>query len=464
MTSRTQIPFSDLASLPTYSSVSTKRLRSLYADISRQKSSNPSSFQSIVTWWHTTLQAILAKGWQPRSTDKLILHAEPTILPEALRYEGTGKPLGLGTVITELATAKHILPLTQFMNSAQSIYEPGWLPYRIASYVIGKPLWWALSQAGVVSSGDDESDSVRWKKVKGDYVVLALLEQAADAVTARQTDAGVNLADALYDFASFRSTFAEHALPDVTLSDADLRVLLKFLQRDRKVLVSDKEVIKFVADATDVPEVTAVDHGILELKTALGNLNAQVESLQRKIETCTAKAQAAVKNKQQEIAKTYLRSRKQLNEFLTQRLGALETLQSTLQRVEAAADNIQIMKTYESSTTTLRSLLNDPALQRESVDKTLEALADANADAKEIEDVVRVGGQVAGEAAGYEIDEDELADELERLALEEREKDELAKLEKEQKEKAHAVPERPAVPKAAEDEPAKEKGRVPVTE
>ena len=60
------------------------------------------------------------------------------------------------------------------------------------------------------------------------------------------------------------------------------------------------------------------------------------------------RAQAAVKNKQQDIAKTYLRSRKQLNEFLTQRLGALETLQSTLQRVEAAADNIQVREVWYS--------------------------------------------------------------------------------------------------------------------
>ncbi|VDC06655.1 unnamed protein product [Peniophora sp. CBMAI 1063] len=464
MTSRVQIPFSDLASLPTYSSASTKRLRSLYADISRQKKSNPSSYQSIVTWWHTTLQAILAKGWQPRSTDKLILHADPAVLPEALRYEGTGKPLGLGTVITELAAARHILPFTQFVNSTQSVYEPGWLPYRIASYVIGKPLWWALSQAGVVSSGEDESDTVRWKKAKGDYVVLALLEQAADAVTARQADAGVNLADALYDFASFRAAFAEHALPDVTLSDADLRVLVKFLQRDRKVLVSDKEVLKFVDEATGAPEVTGVDHGILELKTALGNLQAQVEGLQRKIEACTAKAQAAVKNKQQDIAKTYLRSRKQLTEFLTQRLGALETLQSTLQRVEAAADNIQIMKTYQSSTATLRTLLNDPALQRESVDKTLEALADAHADAKEIEDVVTVGGKVAGEAAGYEIDEDELADELEKLALEEREKDEMARLEKDQKDREPADTEPPSPASEDKAQLRKDQERVLVAE
>lgn len=114
----------------------------------------------------------------------------------------------------------------------------------------------------------------------------------------------MNLADALYDFASFRAAFAEYALPDVILSDTDIRVLLKFLQRDRKVLVSDNEVsvfsnqflissltiagqvIKFVADANDLSEITAVDHGILELKTALGNLHAQVESLQGKIETC----------------------------------------------------------------------------------------------------------------------------------------------------------------------------------
>lgn len=121
------------------------------------------------------------------------------------------------------------------------------------------------------------------------------------------------------------------------------------------------------------------------------------------------------------------------------------------------------MKTYESSSATLRTLLKDPALQRESVDKTLEALADANADAKEIEDVVRVGGQVAGEAAGYEIDEDELADELERLALEEREKDEVAQLERNQKERVHAEQGRVTIP--SEDEgKLGEEHKVPVAE
>jgi charged multivesicular body protein 7 len=93
------IALPDLLTLPTYASTSTSRLHSLYADISRQKHSNPSSFQSTVLWWNTTLHAILAKGWQPRSQDKLVLHADHTILPEAFRYEGVGRPLCLATVV-----------------------------------------------------------------------------------------------------------------------------------------------------------------------------------------------------------------------------------------------------------------------------------------------------------------------------------------------------------------------------
>ena len=50
---------------------------------------------------------------------------------------------------------------------------------------------------------------------------------------------------------------------------------------------------------------------------------------------------------------------------------------------------------YESSTATLRAVLAHPSLQRESIDQTLDALAEANTDAKEIDDAVRIGADVA---------------------------------------------------------------------
>ena len=55
------------------------------------------------------------------------------------------------------------------------------------------------------------------------------------------------------------------------------------------------------------------------------------------------------------------------------------------------ADVLQIMKQYESSTATLRMLLSHPSLQREKVDETLEALAEVNAEQRELDETIRMG-------------------------------------------------------------------------
>lgn len=87
-----------LSSLPPYNSLSNLRIQSLYSDISRQKHSNPTTYNSNIAWWHATLEAIVSHGWLLNTPDRLILHAEQTLL-ETLRYERVGKPLCLGTVI-----------------------------------------------------------------------------------------------------------------------------------------------------------------------------------------------------------------------------------------------------------------------------------------------------------------------------------------------------------------------------
>ena len=144
-------------------------------------------------------------------------------------------------VKAELCRQKSYFPLSQFLSASQSIYDPGWLPYRIASFVVGKPLWWALQQLSIVSSDESygsSGDLERWKKIKGDYVILSLLERAADTVILKQAaKAGVNLADSLYSFESFKKAYASVALPDATLSDLDLKVLLRYLERDKRAIV-----------------------------------------------------------------------------------------------------------------------------------------------------------------------------------------------------------------------------------
>ncbi|KAH9161343.1 Snf7-domain-containing protein [Lactarius sanguifluus] len=404
------------SSLPSYDGLSKSRIQSLYSDISRQKHSNPTAYSSNITWWRSTLEALVSLGHQPNTTDTLILHADQSLL-ESLRYGGAGKPLCLGTVITELVNSRTAVPLQQFLSASQSIYGSGWLPYRVAAFVVGKPLWWALQQLNVLGS-DDESESERWKHTKGDYVLIGVLEHAADSVLASQRARDVSLADTLYSFDSFRATFAASALPGVTLSDSDLRVLIRFLERDRRAIVTEREVIKFVGTGFSTPEITAVDHGALELKSAVANLTAQIDSITAKIDSHKAKAANAIRQQHKSLALSYLRSRKQLEEVLTQRLGSLEILQSTLLRVEAAAEDIRIVKAYESSTATLRALLAHPSLQRDAVERTFDALADANTDARELDDAVRSGMDLAVGMGASPEDEDEINAELAALVAE----------------------------------------------
>lgn len=147
----------------------------------------------------------------------------------------------------ELCSSKALIPLSDFLTASRSIYDPGWLPYRIASFVVGKPLWWALGQLGIVDSHGaafgDSSTAERWKKVRGDYVAVSLLETAAERIMERQREKNTGqVADSLYNVESFRTEFSGCAFEDATLSSLDMKVVLKFLERDKGVIVVRGEV------------------------------------------------------------------------------------------------------------------------------------------------------------------------------------------------------------------------------
>ena len=153
----------------------------------------------------------------------------------------------------------------------------------------------------------------------------------------------------------------------MTLTLSDVKVLLQYLERDRKAIVTDRDVIKFVdesSEAEGVRLITQVDHGVLEMKLAVGKLQDQIEDIHREIEECVkgfllgspswyadgglfcysraAKIMEQLRRKRKEMAMSYLRSRKQLEDLLSKRLRSLETVQSTLLQVESAAGDIEV--------------------------------------------------------------------------------------------------------------------------
>lgn len=74
------------------------------------------------------------------------------------------------------------------------------------------------------------------------------------------------------------------------------------------------------------------------------------------------------------------------------------------------------MKSYQSSTATLRSILADPALNRDQIEETMHALADANASAKEVDEAIKLGGEMA--MADADMSDADLDEELAELLKE----------------------------------------------
>lgn len=131
---------------------------------------------------------------------------------------------------------------------------------------------------------------------------------------------------------------------------------------------------------------------------------------------------------------------------MSKRTLAYENIQSILLKIESAESDMAVLSAYSSATASLKSLLSHPSLQRENVENTMDALQDALADQKEIEDIVAEGGKAA---AGYDLMEDEVQDELEALeeeARKEREAEEAARALREK----HALETVPSAEKTSE--------------
>jgi charged multivesicular body protein 7 len=172
-------------------------------------------------------------------------------------------------LITPASSGLPVLyPISSFLSFPNSIYSSksklsyvSAIPGLLLSYMVAKPLWWALEQVGVVgedslassisstfsSSSRSSTADTSWF---GDYVFLKLVENAADVVIEKQRSKAIGLSDGLYTFDGFKKAFSDClGLPESEegkdcplMSDLDMKVLLRHLERDKQAVVTDGEV------------------------------------------------------------------------------------------------------------------------------------------------------------------------------------------------------------------------------
>ncbi|KIM19537.1 hypothetical protein M408DRAFT_83428, partial [Serendipita vermifera MAFF 305830] len=303
---------------------------------------------------------------------------------------------------------------------------------RVADLLIKRSFWWALGQLNLVNAESNENEAQRWKRIKGQWVVIRCVEELADSIIAAQDEKStLTLSESLYTINSFKR-YAESCTGQLKsgirkLSDTDIKVLIRYLARDRRVIVVQGQVIKFAEDDA-VKEITTVDHGVIELKTTIEKIEAQVAQIENSITTRTTQIKAALLASRQEIAKIQLKSRNALQALLTQRLGTLTTLTASLNSIDQAHGDAAILKAYQGSARVLKEIMSKPEMQEGRVGEVMDDLREQMENAEGVRRAVEEGGWEVVEAAGQGVDDDEITKELAALVEEQKREQDEARL------------------------------------
>lgn len=116
-----------------------------------------------MTAWKNVLSAASRQGVLTNTQDTLILHTGEELV-SSLATREWGRPLALGTVVSEAVQTREFIPLDTFLRQTESVYYRPWInPWGLLS--------WGLETAGLMTKV-----AIDERLKKGAFVVLKNVE------------------------------------------------------------------------------------------------------------------------------------------------------------------------------------------------------------------------------------------------------------------------------------------------
>lgn len=121
-----------------------------------------------------------------------------------------------------------MIPVKEFLNTDRSIYSKSWVP---GPWTV---LQWGLQQIGLAGTGSYEGTSGARKLKTSAFVLVEVLEKVAAQVLAAREKRGQSLTDRIVSREEFGQELG--ALGVAGVSDEDITILLRYLERDKQAL------------------------------------------------------------------------------------------------------------------------------------------------------------------------------------------------------------------------------------
>jgi charged multivesicular body protein 7 len=319
-------------------------------------------------------------------------------------------PLALGAVANEALAKRAWIGYEEFIGSQESVVrKKGW---KVPS--VGEVVGWGFRTLSgyVFGSSSVEGGLGKERRVvilQNLAVATASIQHSMEGVTSRM--------ERVMSLHEFRERFEYCTGTGKKLNDEDIIFLLKYLERDKGLLISVGQTIKFKSgmNAQDDESITEQDSTIANLKSIIRDLTSQITILETKITTLTLSAKTSISQGHKTSALSTLKSRKLAESTLSKRHATLSQLLEVYNSIEQATSQIELVKIMEDSGRVLAGL-NKQVGGVERVDAVVDKLREEMDVTAEVGDVI---GEVGKASAADELDVDE---EFEAMEREEREK------------------------------------------
>lgn len=304
-------------------------------------------------------------------------------------------------MIDDAVARKEMMGVREFLAVKESIYTKRW---DISPWSV---LGWGLKQLGWGGPGN--------RLPMGKLVVVSNLEEAGREFQGRTVETR-GKAERIYSRRSFMEEFRD-LLGEKALPEPDFDILLRYLERDKGLVVYDGETVKLLA-AGEEKRITEEDSTVASLQILISDLEIQVKVLEAKVEAAMDTAKEAVSKNRTASAKAALKSKKIAETTLEKRHAVLTQLEEVYAKIEQANDQVELVRIMESSSQVLAGL-NKKVGGVERVDSVVDMLREQMGEVNEV-------GEVLAEQGREGVDDTEVDEELEAMERVETEKRETA--------------------------------------
>lgn len=321
-----------------------ERINVLFAPF-RNRSVNPKDYETKLEFWKNLLSVYC-------DYHKVYIF-KTSLLIEAFKKDGR-TPSCLGDVINELLKSGDLQPLDRFFQKPSETWT-AWA----TDTLIKRPIIWSFKKLkeSLIST---EKDQV--------YVHLPSIHKHSinlfNLVTQNQSCKIIDF----YELSSLN-----------TANSTTLNLLLHHLIKQGKASVKDLKsnvgtestlLIKF-GNIKVLGGLTELEVDVYVLQQSEKTLTNNIQKLEEEISKLIQETKSHLLKGHKQTAKTCLRKKKELDVRVGKIADALYNIQTLLSRVQDATMNAQVLETYKSALTSLRTTFKENGLTEENVTTTM---------------------------------------------------------------------------------------------